>query len=575
MEATEQSPAKRRKLDPNSADLQQDPASAAAAAGCPAAAGPASEAQLAHNSSHSDAAAAPADADAAQQQHTDASHADGVAQAPQGDAPAQQQQQQPGQQQQQQQDPGPAVKEEQAAGNPAGSQQQQQQQQPVSAPVGAYTQREEHLMRQEASGEIEFAYVLNDGQPINMIRLMGLKVIFSKQLPNMPREYICRLLLDRRHRSCALVGRNGAVLGGITYRVFPQQGLGEIAFCAVAASQQVRGFGTRLMNHAKAMARDRDGIRYFLTYADNNAVGYFKKQGFTREITLPRDRWVGFIKDYDGGTLMEAVLHPKLPYTGLVDMFRHPKLPYTGLVDMMRVSRLQGFRALSEVEGLGPYVSSWCKSRVLHPKLPYTGLVDMFRVQKEYLDSQIRQLSNSHVVQAGIQRQRQPMPGPPHMRVADLPVPIPPADVPGVKEAGWTPSTKPGYKLILRDNSVVEATPANLHTYMEELLAALVACDDSWPFRAPVDPAEALDYYDIIADPVDLLLIGGRLASKAYYASLEMFAADVRKMCDNCKYYNAASTPYYQCAVKVQSFMDNYLDATVTEAAAAAQQQQQ
>ncbi|WIA13916.1 hypothetical protein OEZ85_002487 [Tetradesmus obliquus] len=518
MEATEQSPAKRRKLDPNSADLQQDPASAAAAAGCPAAAGPASEAQLAHNSSHSDAAAAPADADAAQQQHTDASHADGVAQAPQGDAPAQQQQQQPGQQQQQQQDPGPAVKEEQAAGNPAGSQQQQQQQQPVSAPVGAYTQREEHLMRQEASGEIEFAYVLNDGQPINMIRLMGLKVIFSKQLPNMPREYICRLLLDRRHRSCALVGRNGAVLGGITYRVFPQQGLGEIAFCAVAASQQVRGFGTRLMNHAKAMARDRDGIRYFLTYADNNAVGYFKKQGFTREITLPRDRWVGFIKDYDGGTLMEAVLHPKLPYT---------------------------------------------------------GLVDMFRVQKEYLDSQIRQLSNSHVVQAGIQRQRQPMPGPPHMRVADLPVPIPPADVPGVKEAGWTPSTKPGYKLILRDNSVVEATPANLHTYMEELLAALVACDDSWPFRAPVDPAEALDYYDIIADPVDLLLIGGRLASKAYYASLEMFAADVRKMCDNCKYYNAASTPYYQCAVKVQSFMDNYLDATVTEAAAAAQQQQQ
>jgi histone acetyltransferase len=54
-------------------------------------------------------------------------------------------------------------------------------------------------------------------------RLMGLKVIFSKQLPNMPREYICRLLLDRRHRSCALVARNGQVLGGITYRVFPQQ----------------------------------------------------------------------------------------------------------------------------------------------------------------------------------------------------------------------------------------------------------------------------------------------------------------------------------------------------------------
>jgi hypothetical protein len=56
------------------------------------------------------------------------------------------------------------------------------------------------------------------------------------------------------------------------------QGLGEIAFCAVAANQQVRGFGTRLMNHTKAMARDRDSLTHFLTYADNNAVGYFTKQ---------------------------------------------------------------------------------------------------------------------------------------------------------------------------------------------------------------------------------------------------------------------------------------------------------
>eukprot|EP00878_Enallax_costatus_P036541 GHUV01041046.1.p1 GENE.GHUV01041046.1~~GHUV01041046.1.p1 ORF type:complete len:231 (+),score=75.95 GHUV01041046.1:320-1012(+) len=105
-------------------------------------------------------------------------------------------------------------------------QEQEQQQQPL-IPMGAYTQREQHLQQQEAAGELEFAYVLNDGQPINMIRLIGLKVIFSKQLPNMPKEYICRLLLDRRHHSCALVDKTGAVLGGITYRVFPQQACAE------------------------------------------------------------------------------------------------------------------------------------------------------------------------------------------------------------------------------------------------------------------------------------------------------------------------------------------------------------
>jgi hypothetical protein len=51
-------------------------------------------------------------------------------------------------------------------------------------------------------------------------------------------------------------------------------------------------------------------------------VVVFALQGFTREITLPRERWVGFIKDYDGGTLMECVISPKLPYTDLAGMFR-------------------------------------------------------------------------------------------------------------------------------------------------------------------------------------------------------------------------------------------------------------
>lgn len=45
-------------------------------------------------------------------------------------------------------------------------------------------------------------------------------------------------------------------------------------------------------------------------------------QGFTKEITMPREQWVGYIKDYDGGTLMEYVIHPKIPYADLVNMFK-------------------------------------------------------------------------------------------------------------------------------------------------------------------------------------------------------------------------------------------------------------
>lgn len=56
------------------------------------------------------------------------------------------------------------------------------------------------------------------------------------------------------------------------------QRFGEIAFCAITADEQVKGYGTRLMNHLKQHARDADGLTHFLTYADNNAVGYFIKQ---------------------------------------------------------------------------------------------------------------------------------------------------------------------------------------------------------------------------------------------------------------------------------------------------------
>lgn len=59
---------------------------------------------------------------------------------------------------------------------------------------------------------------------------------------------------------------------------FDSQKFGEIAFCAITADEQVKGYGTRLMNHLKQHARDVDGLTHFLTYADNNAVGYFIKQ---------------------------------------------------------------------------------------------------------------------------------------------------------------------------------------------------------------------------------------------------------------------------------------------------------
>ena len=77
------------------------------------------------------------------------------------------------------------------------------------------------------------------------------------------------------------------------------QGFTEIVFCAVTSNEQVKGYGTHLMNHLKDY-HIRNGVFHFLTFADEFAIGYFKKQGFSKDIKLSKSVYQGYIKDYEG-----------------------------------------------------------------------------------------------------------------------------------------------------------------------------------------------------------------------------------------------------------------------------------
>lgn len=55
-------------------------------------------------------------------------------------------------------------------------------------------------------------------------------------------------------------------------------------------------------------------MMHFLTYADNYATGYFQKQGFTKGITLEKSVWMGYMKDFEGGTLMQCTMVPRVRY---------------------------------------------------------------------------------------------------------------------------------------------------------------------------------------------------------------------------------------------------------------------
>ncbi|KAL7084251.1 hypothetical protein ACP275_14G213500 [Erythranthe tilingii] len=361
---------------------------------------------------------------------------------------------------------------------------------------GAYSAREESLKREEEAGRLRFVCASNDGIDQHMVWLIGLKNIFARQLPNMPREYIVRLVMDRNHKSVMVVRRN-LVVGGITYRPYLSQKFGEIAFCAITADEQVKGYGTRLMNHLKQHARDVDGLTHFLTYADNNAVGYFVKQGFTKEIYLERDRWHGYIKDYDGGILMECRIDPKLPFTDISTMIRR---------------------------------------------------------QRQAIDEKIRELSNCHIVYPGIDFQKKEAGIPKKtIKVED----IPGLREAGWTTEQYGHSR---FKTVTLSTDTT-SHQKSLTAFMRSLIKAMHDHPDAWPFKEPVDARDVPDYYEIIKDPMDLKTMSKRVESEQYYVTFEMFVADVRRMFSNARTYNSPDTIYYKCSTRLEGHFSNKVQA--------------
>lgn len=155
--------------------------------------------------------------------------------------------------------------------------------------------------------------------------LVDLKNIISKQLPKMPKDYICKLMFDRKHEAIVIKKKDSnRIIGGICFRVYEEQGFSEIAFLAIVSEAQVQGFGTRLMNRLKKEMTNR-GIEFLMTCADNLAIQYFKKQGFSETVQIPSEIWKGYLKDYDGSTLMECLINPTIDYSEISSQIQAQK----------------------------------------------------------------------------------------------------------------------------------------------------------------------------------------------------------------------------------------------------------
>ncbi|KAK9173634.1 GCN5 like acetylase with bromodomain [Cryptosporidium meleagridis] len=398
-----------------------------------------------------------------------------------------------------------------------------------------FLHRDSGSAKEEALGIISFECITNDREPEHLVKLIALKNVFARQLPKMPREYIVRLIFDRNHYSFCLL-KKGKVIGGVCFRPYFEQRFAEIAFLAVTSTEQVKGYGTRLMNHLKQHVK-KSKIEYFLTYADNFATGYFRKQGFRKEVSMPKERWFGYIKDYDGGTLMECYINPEINYLRLSDLFHEQKSALLRAINTIRPLKVY------------PGINLWENGEESMIKKDLNSELTSDQKNIESTTSEpINDGDPANNFQNGPHNEdfTPIIDSKPENDFNLNTKKIKPSDIPGVLEVGWVE------KII--DPIEQSKVDLSMNDQIWQLLDTLSRHENAWPFRKPVSVGEASDYYEIIKEPTDIQTMK-RKAKNKEYKTLSEFSSELKRMFDNCRFYNAKNTIYTKYANQLEAFI--------------------
>jgi histone acetyltransferase len=289
------------------------------------------------------------------------------------------------------------------------------------------------------------------------------------------------------------------VVAAVCFRPFHT--FAEIAFLAVSSKDQVRGYGTRLMNHLKEAVKVR-GVTDLVTYADNAAVGYFSKQGFysptSAQATKKDSKWHtciktgydSYIKDYDGANKMVCCIYKNVNYLTLSTMREEVQAAF--------------WRAYLKVTDHKVYEGLKTMPEKIYD-IP--GL--------EFLAPPSKQESTAS----------------PPKGIARKP-----------KDESGSPSP-PRQRPISSRLQV----PTSIEAMVHDLLESALSNGSSWPFREPVDVSLAPDYYEVIKTPMDIATMKAKNAA-GDYRSLGELRNDFRLMFDNCLFYNGEDSIYAQAA---------------------------
>jgi histone acetyltransferase len=150
-----------------------------------------------------------------------------------------------------------------------------------------------------------------------LLWLSELTGIVTDNLREMNTSYVYGIIFSADSESLCIF-RNGVMVGGATYKLFPSGQFAELIFFCIHQADHSRGVGTRLMNEFKNHLQSLS-IFHILTYADETALGFFETQGFSRTVQLDPAVWHSHISHYAGAVLVHCVISDAIDYDHLDD----------------------------------------------------------------------------------------------------------------------------------------------------------------------------------------------------------------------------------------------------------------
>ena len=307
--------------------------------------------------------------------------------------------------------------------------------------------------------------------------------------------------------------KDGRVIGAICFHMFASQGFSEIVFCAVSSNEQVKGYGTHMMNYLKDY-HVKHHILHFLTYADEFATGYFKKQGFSTHIALAKLAYHGYIKDYEGATLMACELNPKIRYADFSIVLRKQRDVLKKLVQ----------RRQDELAKCYPGLTCF-RDGVKHIPIESIPGVREAGYRSSVSDYKFAAAAAATATAAAAAEE---------------------------EEAGGSSSSSGG---------------EHLYTQLRGICNQLKTHAAAWPFQKYSNPSTSAATNRF---PIDLKTITERLKTR-YYSHVYLFRADVMRLFANCRELYAPDSEQCRCAAQLEAYFEKkMLDAGFSAASAAA-----